>query len=164
MKLGQQTESQGGYALIEYLVYIAVLAVVMGVAFNAFYRCLDTSRDLVRSTEDILRVLNVGEVWRADIRKAVASPRVARDGPVSACEIPHASGLVVYIAVEGSVWRKQGDAPPRQVLTRVKTSSILTDPRRKVAPWRWEIELTTRRKGVRLRPLFTFEAVPARPL
>jgi type II secretory pathway component PulJ len=158
------TGPRGGYLLIEYLIYIAVLAVVMEVAFSAFYRCLDNSRDLARNSEDILRVLRVGEVWRADIRGAVAPPRIIVEGNLSACEIPQTNSLIVYLSGDGSVWRKQGEAAPREVLPRVKASRILKDAHKDVTSWRWELELATRKKVVRLRPLFTFEAVPAHPM
>ena len=159
-----QGRATAGYLLIEYLIYIAVLAVVMEVAFSAFYRCLDNSRDLARNSEDILRVLRVGEVWRADIRGAVAAPRIIVEGNVSACEIPQTNNLIVYVSGNGSIWRKQGEGAPREVLPRVKASRILKDSRQNVISWRWEIELATRKKVVRLRPLFSFEAVPGRPM
>ncbi len=154
----------GGYFLIECLIYIAVLVVVMAVAFSAFYRCLDHSRDLVRNSEEILRVLRAGELWRADIRRAIAAPRIIIEGELSACEIPQTNGLVVYLAGDGSVWRKQGEAEPRQVVPRVKSSQIVRDPRQQVTAWRWEIELATRKKAARMRPLFSFEAVPAQAI
>jgi hypothetical protein len=34
------------------------------------------------------------------------------------------------------------------------------DPRQHVRAWRWEVELAAYRKGARIRPLFTFVAVP----
>jgi hypothetical protein len=44
---------------------------------------------------------------------------------------------------------------------------MTSDPREYVTPWRWELELETRAKGSvkpgRVRPLFTFIAVPERP-
>jgi hypothetical protein len=46
----------------------------------------------------------------------------------------------------------------------VKSSKIAHDPRQKVTAWRWEIELATRKKAVRVRPLFSFEAVPAQSI
>src|SRR2546430_1745863 len=94
-----------GYLLIEYLIYIAVLAVVMELAFSAFYRCLDNSRDLARNAEDILRVLRVGELWRSDIREAVAAPAITKEGDLTACEIPKAGSLVVYAFADGGIWR-----------------------------------------------------------
>jgi hypothetical protein len=152
---------RSGYFLIECLMYIAVLALILGIALSAFYRCLDNSRDLARSSDDILRVLRVGEGWRADIRQATTTPKIVSADPLTAFEIPTAKGLIVYAFGDGAVWRKQGDAEPHQLLPRVKACAMLEDHRQRVASWRWELELTTKKKQVRVRPLFTFEAVPS---
>jgi Tfp pilus assembly protein FimT len=155
---------RGGYLLVEYMIYIAVLAVVMGLAFGAFYRSLDNSRDLNRSTEDILRVLAAGEQWRADVRRAQTPPKLITEGPMTTCEISTADGLVVYLFSQESVWRKESEQAPRQILPRVARSSMIQDQSPRVTSWRWELELKTRRKQVRMRPLFTFEAVlPVQP-
>jgi hypothetical protein len=150
----------GGYLLIEYLIYIGVLAVVMGLAFSAFYRCLDNSRNLARQAEDVLRVLNTGELWRKDVREAVDPPRLISEGDLTALEIPKRGHLVVYLFDDGSIWRKDGAAAPRDILGRVKNSRMIEDRRERITSWRWEIELATKKKAVRLRPLFTFQAVP----
>jgi hypothetical protein len=154
------TPHRRGYLLVEYLIYMALFVVVIGVAFGAFYRFLDHSRDLARNGEDILRVLRVGELWRADIREASATPELRSEQGLSACEIPKTNSRVAYIFSEGAVWRQVADGLPRQVLPRVRACSMVQDQRDGVSSWRWELELQTRKKVVRIRPLFTFEAVP----
>lgn len=151
-----------GFFLVEYLIYIAVLAVVMGVAFSAFYRCLDNSRALARNAEDILTTLSAGERWRQDIRRAVATPEIVDEGVLTACEIPTASGRVAYIFADGAVWRKDPEADARLLLPRVRSSRMVQDQRQHVTAWRWEVELRPKKTNVRLRPLFTFLAVPPR--
>ncbi len=147
--------------LLECLLYIAVLALVMTLAFGAFYRCLDNSRDLSRRTEEILRTLRVGELWRTDIRQAVGPPVLANDPELHAFEIPTTNGLVVYGFGNGAIWRKAGDHEPKQILPQVKASRMVQDQLRNVTSWRWELELATKKKLVKVRPLFTFEAIPA---
>ena len=160
MNLGDRAcRRTAGYLLVEYLVYIVVLALIMEIALSAFYRCLDNSRDLARTTEDMLRVLRVGEVWRSDLRAATAPPRLVRDGRLTAFEIPTGQSLVVYAFGDGAVWRKAPDAEPKQVLPRVAACQMIADQGRHVASWRWELELASKKKHVRLHPLFTFEAV-----
>lgn len=157
----QRAHGTGGYMLIEYLIYIAVLAVVMGVAFGAFYRFLDHSRDLARNTDDILRTLRVGELWRADIRAAIAPPAVRAGDHATACEIARTNGPVVYLFGDGVVWRQEASAAAKIVLPRVRASVMSREERHGITCWRWEVELQTRRKVVRVRPLFTFLAVPS---
>jgi hypothetical protein len=150
----------GAFVLVEYLIYITVLAVVMGIAFGSFYQCLDSSRDVSRQTEMILRTVQAGELWRADIRQATNAPRTAPEGAREFFEIPTTNGLVVYLFDAGAVWRRAPDGSVRELLTRGKGSSMHPDQRIKVASWQWDLELLTRKKTVRVRPLFTFEAVP----
>lgn len=156
----QTFQVRGGYLLIEYLIYIAVLAVVMGVAFAAFYRFLDHARDLARNTDDILRTLQVGELWRADIRAAIAPPEARIGQGANACEITRTNGPVVYLFGDGAIWRQEGSAAAKVVLPRVRASAVSREQRHGITCWRWEVELQTRRKIVRVRPLFTFLAVP----
>jgi len=80
---------------------------------------------------------------------------------LSACEIPRTNGLVVYLSGDGNVWRKEGEAAPKLVLPRVKSSLMLSDSRQSATARCWELELGTRKKVVRVRPLFTFLAVPS---
>src|SRR5262249_52773652 len=79
-------EKTRGYILIELLIYIAVLAVVMEVAFSAFYRCLGNTRDLARNADDILKTLAAGEAWRADIRLATGPLETVTQADLTAFE------------------------------------------------------------------------------
>ena len=147
-----------GFMLLECLVYIAVLAAVLGVAFAAFHRCLKSSGDLRRNADDIVRVLHVGERWRDDVRAATAPPRLEQQ----ALRIPQRSGEIVYRVRDGSVWREAGTGK-RRLLAGIKNCRFEADQRASVNSWRWELELTSPQKAVRVRPLFTFQAVTAVP-
>ncbi len=48
------------------------------------------------------------------------------------------------------------------MLGLVKSSRIVSDPRRYVTAWRWELELKNREKR-RIQPLLTFEGVVRTP-
>jgi hypothetical protein len=37
------------------------------------------------------------------------------------------------------------------------------DARERIVSWRWELELQSTQKVARVKPLFTFQAVPAKP-
>ena len=153
-----------GYFLIEAMIYITLLSVITGLAFVALGRALGTSRDLTRNADDIARALKAGEQWRADIRAASSPPRKIMDenNPAQhALEIDRADGAVAYFFDGAALWRKEGEQPARLFLERVKASDMAADDRAPVAAWRWELELESLRKVVRIRPLFTFQAVPA---
>jgi len=153
----------GGYQLIECLVYIAILLAVLGGAYVAFYRFMDNSLALRRGIDDITSALHAGERWRADLREANGVIRVEDNQEGQRLVIPGARGEVAYQTTTNAVLRRVGLGSWTTMLGRVKSSTMSPDPRPNVTAWRWELELRPRsKKPVRVRPLFTFVAVPER--
>jgi len=151
-----------GFLLIDCLVYIALLLLLLNLAFMAFYRTLDTSKRLNRDAADIARALQAGERWRADVRSATAQPRLEETGGERLFHLPRANGEVLYTFREGVVLRQDTtgtNATWEPVLVDVKSSRLLAEPRQRVRGWRWELQLTSVNKTQRMRPLFTFQAV-----
>jgi hypothetical protein len=156
---------QQGISLTECLVYIAVLAVLMSVGGFTVAKAWDQSRALSRSTTDIHRTVNTGERWRADIRAANGQIQAARTGDGETLRIPTAAGTVEYQWAKGELSRRaNAQAPWVKILPRVKASHMQREPRGNVIAWRWEVELEPSQKKSRLRPLFTFLAVPGKEL
>jgi hypothetical protein len=145
-----------GYSLIELFVYISILAVVLGLAFSALYRGRQNSLDLRRNADDIARTLDAGERWRADVRTAAAQPRIVENG--NGLKITHPSDEVVYSFEHDIVWRKSGNGRTA-MLRGVKSSRMMADARHHITSLRWELELASPQRVVRVRPLFTFESV-----
>jgi hypothetical protein len=142
--------------LMECLVYMALLVVVLGLAFAAYYRCADNSKRLNQNVDDIVRALQAGERWRDDIRAALAVTS-AEDS----LRLVQSNATVDYVFGQNAVWRRAGDgAPLARFLPAVKASRMEKDERRHVTAWRWVVELNSREKSPRFRPLFTFEAAP----
>jgi hypothetical protein len=154
---------QAGVMLVECLVYLSCLFAVLGVATAVFFQVLDFSRALRRNADDIARVLKAGERWRADIRAATGVPTVEEraDGP--ALHIPQRGGPVNYLFVTNAVvrWVERTDHH-EIILPAAKVCRFTLEPRRQVAAWRWELELPSRLKAVRVHPLFCFTAVASR--
>lgn len=140
-----------GFTILEMLVYMAVLAVILTVAFPAFHKAMRGSRDLHRNADDILRAVHAGERWRADVRAATGPLRVAHGRLI----IPQSRGEVRYEFAGQTVWRN-GES----FLRDVKSSEMQPDRRLRVRVWRWEVELASPRRQPAVRPLFTFEATP----
>jgi len=153
-----------GFLLIDCLVYIALLLLLMTLAFAAFYRTLDNSKRLNRDAADIARALQAGERWRADVRAAIAQPRMEEAGGESLLHLPRTNGEVLYTFRAGAVLRKDTASPNatwEPVLLEVESSRLLAEPRQQVRAWRWELELASVNKVRRMKPLFTFQAVPS---
>jgi len=159
--------SNRGYLMIEVLFYLAVIAALMGAGYAALYRCMDSSIALRRNADDITSALHAGERWRADVRSATSQVRLESTADGQLLYLESASGTVAYRFATNTVTRRVGAGPWVRLLPNVKSSTMTSDPREYVTAWRWELELEPRAKGSvkpgRVRPLFTFIAVPERP-
>jgi len=144
-----------GFTLLEMLVYMSVLAILMTVAWLAYYACTSHSLGIQSNVDDVVRAVRAGERWREDIRQATAPPTL--DGGV--LRIPQEKGEVAYRMGEKAVERRAGrDAAWEPFLTKVAASRMVLDPGKQVPSWRWEVELQSRAHA-QIRPLFTFRAV-----
>ena len=154
---------RAGYMLVEVLVYISLVFFLLGIAYFALDRCINHSIALRRNADQISSALYLGERWRADVR-AASQARLENgpEGPV--VRLDGKQGERAYRFADGIVFRRVGQGPWARVLEGVRSSAMMTDPRAKVTAWRWELELEPRGKAsvkpARVRPLFTFLAVP----
>jgi hypothetical protein len=160
--LDRRFDFQHAFLTVECLVYIGVLAILLGAAFVTFYRCVDSSLGLRRNADDITSALHAGERWRADVRASTGVLMVEADPQGDILRIPNGKSDVSYRLMTNSILRRTGAGPWICLLPNVKTFRMESDPRHIVTSWHWELELEPRRKGAvtRLRPLFTFTAVP----
>lgn len=157
--------SCGGIMLLETIVYIAVLMILIGLALSICFRAMDNAKALRAAADDIGRTLNIGELWRDDIRQASGPIKLIEADGRFTLEIPHAAGTVVYRSEGSSVLRKvAGNSSWSPILRHVKQTAVRQDVGREVRSWRWELELETRSPRARIRPLFTFQAVPVREI
>ena len=169
MKIALPYPPRGGqerraYMLIEVLVYLAVVVILLGAGYAAMYHCIESSVALRRNADDITRALRAGERWRADVRSATNCVCLEGDGQFLELQGPRAQ--VAYRFSSNSISRRAGKAPWVCVLPQVKSSTMKSDPRQYATAWQWDLELETRAQGSlkpgRVRPLFTFLAVPDR--
>lgn len=154
--------SAAAFLLVECMVYLAISTVLLGLAFAAFYRVMDTEKGLRKNAVDITRALQAGERWREDIHQATGPLKVvSAEGTVEqALRIPRPSGEVVYFFTGTNVLRRASpDARWTERLSGVKMSKMNRDARERVVAWRWEVELKAGKKKPLVRPLFTFVAV-----
>jgi len=146
-----------GMFLIECLVYMALLVVVLDLAFAAFYHCTENFKRLNQNVDDVVRALQAGEHWRDDVR---AAKSITVSG--NTLRLVQPNGTVDYVFDGNAVWRRpEASAPLTRFLPGVKSSRMETDARREVTAWSWKLELLTHAAPERFRPFFTFEAVPS---
>lgn len=150
-----------GVTLFECLVYLGAVTVILGLATAAFYRCMDNSIGLRRNADDIVRALKAGERWRDDVRAATARPKFEQTEAGWTLAIRHGECEIAYRFVTNALLRRPGSGSSWVVaLDRIKSCQVIPEQRQHVLYWRLELELETYRKGARLQPLFSFEAVP----
>ena len=151
-----------GYTLIELLVYMSVAFLILALASAAMYTSMDASAGLRRNANDISSALSAGEHWREDVRRATAPLRVEKiSEDETILHIPQHEGEAAYRFSSNIVARRSGGGNWTPVLEHVKNSGFEADQRQKALVWRWEVELQSYRKAMtRMRPLFTFIAVP----
>lgn len=161
MKIPGKTPSRrGGFSLIEVLVYMGLFFLITGCATVAFTQFWDESHALRRDTEDIVRALDAGDRWRADLRSASGKAEVSVTNGDEVLRIPSARGDIFYEFSNGQLHRQGGGGPRVVLLPNVKSSRMEADARSGIPAWRWELELKTSKRTAQVRPLFTFEAVP----
>jgi uncharacterized protein YndB with AHSA1/START domain len=154
-----RTRNAPGASIIECLVYLGVLAVVLALGFNAFYVCWDYSKALHWATDDVTAALRAGERWRADIRGATGKITVETTAQGEQLRIPRRPTAIIYSFKAGELHRQFASSRFSElVLPTVKASQMVKETRGSVNAWRWELELTPRRKETRLPLQFTFEA------
>jgi Tfp pilus assembly protein FimT len=168
MKLPQTIPAarrQTGIMLMQCLVYMSVFAILLGIGTAAFYFCWDHTRAVISATDDIASALHAGERWRADVRSATGTISVEAMAAGETVRIPKANGGEIRYRFEnGELRREMSDGQVSwRLLSKVKASEMKTELRSGVTAWRWELELTPRRKEGALPLRFTFEAAQTKP-
>ena len=148
-----------GIMLVECLIYLGVFAVLLGIGYGTFYLCWDNSKALHYATDDIASALRAGERWRADIRSATGKITVETTAQGEQLRIPRKTAAIIYSFKAGELHRQLASSRFSElVLPTVQASQMVKETRGPVTAWRWELELTPRRKETHLPLLFTFEA------
>lgn len=152
---------RSGIVLIDLLVYISVLGLVLVLIGAVFHQSLINGGQLRRNIDDLERAMVAGERWRTDIRGATGAVRLETNNAAEFLVIPQGRGDVVYQFLTNAVWRwSPGRENPELALAGVRSARMFMEKRERAAGWRWELELDQRRKNAKVKPLFTFTAVP----
>jgi uncharacterized protein YndB with AHSA1/START domain len=153
-----------GIMLTECIVYLAVFAILTSIGMAAFYFCWNHSRAVIYATEDIAAALRAGERWRVDVRGATGKISVETTATGEMVRLPEPEKEIIYRFAAGELRREIPALNISQVLLpKIQASQMLADARGPVQAWRWELQLTERRKENHLPLRFTFEAAQTKP-
>jgi hypothetical protein len=151
---------EAGYLLPQALVYIFVIFILLGVGYAAMYRAMRNSVQMRRTAEDISSAVQVGERWRADVRSGSSEMKMETNSTAQVLHVSGGRGEVYYKMSDAAVWRRVGQGPWVPILRNVRSSKMELEQRGEIPTCRWELELQPRADKSRMRPLFTFLAVP----
>ena len=157
--------SQRGISLIQCLVYIAMLGVLISIGGYTVAKAWDQSRGLAHNTDDIQKTLSLGEHWRSDVRAATGRIVSTNSDANQSVIISTRTGEVGYEFRDGQLLRRADKTAPWVCLYEtVRGSRMESFTQDGVTAWRWEVELKSSYKKVRIRPQFTFIAVPGKQI
>ena len=163
LSLAYRAQLQCGMSIIQCLAYIGVLGVLIAIGGSTVAKAWDQSRGLAHNTDDIQRTLSIGEHWRDDVRAATGRIVSTNDESGQAVIIPTRTGEIAYEYRDGELRRRADKSGPWICLYEtVETCQMAPFTRDNVNAWRWEVELKSSYKKVRIRPQFTFIAVPGK--
>lgn len=160
-----QVRYEAGIMLIECLVYLGVLAIILTVSYLLLAEGSKNESKFRGNAEQIIRTLKAGEAWRANVRSATAPVRLEPTDAGAVLHIPQGKAETQYLFFNQAVWtRKDAGVEWKLVLDQVKSSQVFVEPRQKVSTLRWELELISHEKRVRVQPVFTFLSVNNSPV
>lgn len=155
-----RSRSSDGILLLECVIYVALFSLITGLCLAAYFRCETASLQLRRNASDIGQALEAGERWREDIR--AASGLIEMVSEENELRIPIEKGAIIYQFRDGALARQSPSAPRQVILKNLLASRMFSDHQSSLVTWRWEIELRNDREKAKIRPLFSFQAVPTR--
>jgi len=154
-----------GFSLVELLMYLVLLSAISIMAFTTYHRAASQSYALKQQTRELAAVLRVGERWRQDIREATRPPEWIENDrlPAPVLRLVLKTETIEYIFQNEKFFRRNSEGAKELVLSNVRASRMIDDPRGEVPSVRWEVELKSRKEHRQTKLLFTFQAVPALP-
>jgi len=149
---------RAGFLLVESLIYGGLFMGILGVGIVVFNDFQVRSLRLQRNTREIAQVLQLGEQWRQQVRAAATIEQIGDTAP-PVLRINGAEESVEYMVADGALLKRTGEGQWIRLLPSVAASTMTSEQRAHCRVWTWEIELASREKSPRLKPIFTFLAV-----
>lgn len=160
MRLLKPQSQVRGISLVEMLVYISCLLVLMSLISVAIWRLWSAELILHERANGLVRVVNVGERWREDVRRSAVPPMTieANGSPGLLLELNGSN--YVYLLEEGEL-RRIADEGKEVLVKQVVSSRMLREKRAGQVYWRWELGVRLGRNATKTQA-FTFMAVPGK--
>lgn len=145
-----------GLMLLEMLVYIAVFAVILTLAWTSFARVFTVTTGFRRAGDRVAALTRGGERWREDMRRAV----VLETNGTSSLRLKLTGGEMVYAIEEGRLIRTDPTTGQKDVLAEgLAGAEFIREPAEGIAAWRLQARIQSRQKQERVLADFRFFAV-----
>ncbi len=154
------TSRHCGWMLIQWLIYLVVMAFIANAATRFYYSADLASRYMARTGSNVSRTMDIGHRWRQEIR---ASESVTVDRAGAGLTIRTRQGATIrYFSEDQILYRMAGDKPPGKILEQVSDIAFARDdyPESGVVAWRMAISLKDYRPSTLAAQVFHFTAVP----
>lgn len=143
--------------LIETLVYVALFAVVSGVAVELFITGSNAAHSVSRACDRIVNVTRQGDRWRADVRNALD---ITVNEQHDSVEIVTRGGNVIeYTFRDHTVWRSHNAGSETAFIPRVQQCRFTRYSPDQPRAWKMALELREESGNAGVEPLFDFIAV-----
>ncbi len=141
------------FTLVELLIYIATFSVISTVAYKTFSVGHHNSNNIIRITEDILRISQIGDIWRKEFEKA-DKIEVKENKMILSYKD---SSSITYSHKDSKLLKSIGDKANKILASNVKSIEFNKLETLKVLAYEMNIELNvTKNKLNKLCPLFSF--------
>lgn len=142
--------------LMELIIYIAVFAVILTLAWTSFARVLTVTTEFRRAGDRVAALTRGGERWREDMRSAT----VLETNGTTSLRLKLAEGNVVYALADGKLVRSGPAVGRTDVLAEgLVGAAFIREPVDGVSAWRFEARIQSRQKQERVLADFRFFAV-----
>lgn len=149
-----------GASLIELLMYLGLLFVFVGIAYGAVDRLWLETRRLEKRADALRGMIQAGETWREDIRRATGEPKVEVDS--LGISIPAGTNRIRWrVEMSAGIATRDGGGDDLRIYPWPLKSATFAPARRDaVAGWMWELTLVPPTHRDRQAQVVRFLAVP----
>ncbi len=137
------------------LVYMACLLVLLSVISVSIWRLWSAQLVLNERANDLVKILNVGEQWRDDVRQA---PPFALRADGQGISLTHNGRQCEYLMENGEL-RRTIDGQTEVLARNILSSQMQLNQKDGLAYGRWEVTVRMGHTGNKSQA-FTFMAVP----
>ncbi len=141
------------FTLVELLVYMAVFSVFSTIAYKTFTVGHHNSQNIIRITDDILRISHIGDIWRKEFKKA-DNVEVKNNTMIISYKD---NTTIIYSHKNNQLLKSKNEKANRILASNIKSIEFKKLDTLNIKAYEMNIELhTTSNEISKICPLFSF--------